>query len=94
MCTGPMFANIGWGTYAFFALCNFVIILPVVIFFFPETKGRSLEEIDLIFAYSYEHKCNPVKVSEDQNLLPKGGSREAEVLLGRLHEEKVQHGEV
>lgn len=93
MCTGPMFENIGWGTYAFFACCNFVIILPVVIFFFPETKGKSLEEIDLIFAYAYEHHENPVKVSTSKNLLPKGGSREAEVILGRLHHDKEQHGD-
>lgn len=93
MCTGPMFENITWGTYAFFACCNFVIILPVVILFFPETKGRSLEEIDLIFAYAYEHKQNPVRVSTSKGLLPKGGSREAEVILGRLHHEKEQHGE-
>jgi predicted MFS family arabinose efflux permease len=45
MVTGPMFEQITWGTYVFFAALNFVLILPVVYFFFPETKGRSLEEV-------------------------------------------------
>lgn len=35
MATGPMFANIGWGTYAFFAAINAVVILPSVYLFFP-----------------------------------------------------------
>jgi len=30
MATGPMFAGIGWGTYALFAACNGIIIFPVV----------------------------------------------------------------
>lgn len=45
MVTGPMFSNIRWGTYVFFAALNFALIFPVVYFYFPETKGRSLEEV-------------------------------------------------
>lgn len=30
MATGPMFASIGWGTYALFAALNGVVIWPVV----------------------------------------------------------------
>jgi hypothetical protein len=43
--TGPMFEQIGWGTYAFFAAMNIVIILPTVYFLFPETTKRSLEDV-------------------------------------------------
>lgn len=50
MVTGPMFASIGWGTYVFFAALNFVLIFPVVYFYFPETKGKSLEEVSLVHA--------------------------------------------
>jgi hypothetical protein len=45
MVTGPMFEQIGWGTYAFFAAMNIVIILPTVYFLFPETTKRSLEDV-------------------------------------------------
>ena len=45
MATGPMFANIRWGTYALFAALNGVVIFPVVYFFFPETKRYSLEDV-------------------------------------------------
>lgn len=45
MATGPMFANIRWGTYAFFAAMNGLIIFPCVYIFFPETKKYSLEEV-------------------------------------------------
>ncbi|KAK9427156.1 hypothetical protein V1505DRAFT_66821, partial [Lipomyces doorenjongii] len=44
--------NIGAYAYLIFAACNFVINAPVVFTFYPETAGRSLEEIDHIFEMS------------------------------------------
>ncbi|WVQ84605.1 hypothetical protein IAT38_006760 [Cryptococcus sp. DSM 104549] len=83
MATGPMFANIGWGTYCFFAAMNLVIIFPVTYFFFVETKRYSLEDLDLIFAKAHVEKRNPVAVSLRPAEIPPAGSREAEILLGR-----------
>lgn len=45
------FASIANNYYIIFAVVN-ALIVPSVYFFFPETKGRSLEEIDEIFAQS------------------------------------------
>jgi len=45
----PAFQNLGWKTYIIFAVFNAVFV-PVIYFFLVETKGRSLEEIDVIFA--------------------------------------------
>ncbi|CAI7610004.1 uncharacterized protein N7487_012313 [Penicillium crustosum] len=45
------FSTIGNRYYIIFAVVNAAIV-PSVYFFFPETKGRSLEEIDEIFAQS------------------------------------------
>ncbi|KAL8713733.1 MAG: hypothetical protein Q9220_002259 [cf. Caloplaca sp. 1 TL-2023] len=49
MITPIMITNIGWGTYLFFAIVN-ACFLPIIYIFYPETKMRSLEEIDIIFA--------------------------------------------
>lgn len=49
--TPIMFNNIKEYTYMVFAIINAGIVI-FTYFFFPETKGRSLEEIDLIFAQS------------------------------------------
>jgi len=82
MVTGPMFSNIGWGTYAFFAALNAVIIFPTVLLFFPETKKYSLEDLDLIFAIANEEGKNPVAVSKHGDI-PEAGTKEADMILGR-----------
>lgn len=48
MITPVAFANIGYKTYVVFAAIN-ALMVPCVYFFFPETAGRSLEEMDEIF---------------------------------------------
>lgn len=45
----PSFANIEWKTYVVYAVLN-VSFIPIIYFFLVETKGRSLEELDVIFA--------------------------------------------
>ncbi|KAF2720429.1 general substrate transporter [Polychaeton citri CBS 116435] len=52
MITPVMVSQISWGTYLFFA-CTNACFFPCVYFFYPETSGRSLEEIDLIFAKGF-----------------------------------------
>jgi hypothetical protein len=41
--------NINWRVFVIFAVLNFLWI-PIVYFFYPETKGLELEDINLIFA--------------------------------------------
>ncbi|KAN0063120.1 hypothetical protein ACQY0O_004284 [Thecaphora frezii] len=53
MITPPAFANIGYQTYIIFAVLNMSFI-PVIWAFFPETKRRGLEEMDLIFAEAHD----------------------------------------
>ncbi|ODN88840.1 sugar transporter [Cryptococcus wingfieldii CBS 7118] len=90
MATGPMFANIGLGTYAFFAAMNGVVVFPGLYFFFPETKRYSLEDLDIIFAKAYVEGLDPVKVSLHPETVPKAGSREAEEILGRNVDGRVK----
>lgn len=41
--------NIGWKTYIIFATLN-ASFVPVIYFFFPETKGLELEDMDRLFS--------------------------------------------
>ncbi|KAI0106325.1 general substrate transporter [Hypoxylon sp. NC0597] len=54
----------GWGTYLFFAGLN-AIFFPVIYFLYPETAGRTLEEIDVIFAKGYAEKISYVKAAKE-----------------------------
>lgn len=74
MITPVMIAHIHWGTYLFFACWNAVFI-PVVWFFYPETAGRSLEEIDIIFAKGYSENMSYVRAARE---LPKLSEDELE----------------
>lgn len=44
-----MLTTITWGTYIFFGCCCAVMAIAVFLFY-PETKGRSLEEMDVVFS--------------------------------------------
>ncbi|KAI1165185.1 general substrate transporter [Nemania serpens] len=67
MITPVLVANTGtsgWGTYLFFALLN-AIFFPIIYFLYPETAGRSLEEIDIIFAKGYAENISYVKAADE-----------------------------
>lgn len=51
-----------YGLYLFFALVNLVAV-PFAFFFYPETSGRQLEEIDLIFAKAHVEGKWPFQVA-------------------------------
>jgi sugar porter (SP) family MFS transporter len=72
MITPIMIDHIGWGTYLFFALVN-ASFLPFIYIFYPETKQRSLEEIDLIFAKGHVENMSYVKAAKELPFLdPRG----------------------
>ena len=41
--------SIGWRTYIIFAVLN-TCWVPIIFFFFPETKGLELEAVDALFS--------------------------------------------
>ncbi|TIB04742.1 hypothetical protein E3P92_03307 [Wallemia ichthyophaga] len=78
--TPPMLASIDFGTFAFFgAIC--LLFVPVIYFFYPETAGRSLEEIDIIFAIGYTEGRTYWKVAEE---MPKLSQDEIKSELDRF----------
>ncbi|CAN6657443.1 hexose transporter Hxt13p [Trichomonascus vanleenenianus] len=77
----PIFiAQTEWGCYLFFALINFLFV-PIIFFFYPETAGRSLEEVDIIFAKSNAESKPAWRVAETMPYLSDAEvKREAEIL--------------
>lgn len=68
MVTPIMFESIEYNTYTVFAVLN-LVILVVTYFIFPETAGRSLEEMSAIFAHS--SKINPYDVVLKEKVTPR-----------------------
>ncbi|KAK5018332.1 hypothetical protein LTR39_001044 [Cryomyces antarcticus] len=62
--TPVMLSGIGWATYLVFAIIN-ACFFPIIYIFYPETKQRSLEEIDLIFAKGYCENMSYVRASKE-----------------------------
>jgi len=48
ICTPVLFTRITWKTYVIFAVTNLAWV-PIIYFLYPETGGRSLEEVDILF---------------------------------------------
>lgn len=63
MITPVSLDNIGYKTYIIFAVINLSAV-PIVFFFFPETTGLTLEEVDNIFDAYSEH---PITAGALQN---------------------------
>jgi hypothetical protein len=85
MVTPVAFANIGYKTYIIFAVINAAMV-PSVYFFFPETAGRSLEEMDEIF-----HKTtNPFDCVKIAKELPRRYGKKGELLIDYTDTEEAR----
>lgn len=81
MITPVMLDGIGWGTYLVFACIN-AGFFPIIYFFYPETKQRSLEEIDLIFAKGYLENMGYVRAAKELPFLDDRGVDEMAAQYG------------
>ncbi|KAI7159214.1 hypothetical protein D0869_06650 [Hortaea werneckii] len=72
MFTPPFTSASTFGCYLFFAIIN-ALFIPTIYFFYPETAGRSLEEIDLIFAKGYLENMSYVRASHQLPKLDEAG---------------------
>jgi hypothetical protein len=59
-----MISNIEYGTYLLFAAC-LTLAIPFVYFLVPETKGRSLENVDAIFHRSQTRALDSMDLEKD-----------------------------
>ncbi|PWY98620.1 general substrate transporter [Testicularia cyperi] len=69
-----------WGAYLFFAIMNFLWV-PIIFFFYPETAGRRLEEVDLIFAKAHMEKKPAHRIAKH---MPKMSAAEVEAEAERI----------
>lgn len=78
----PVFSDTSpWGIYLFFALVNMVAV-PFAYFFYPETSGRHLEEIDLIFAKAHVEGKWPFQIAQQMPKLHNDEILEMSAQLG------------
>lgn len=80
-----------WGCYLFFAIINFAW-LPVIYMFYPETAGRSLEEVDIIFARAKEQGALPFRVAQMMEKMNFKQVEEEAVRLGLYEDEDFKAG--
>ncbi|KAI0821278.1 general substrate transporter [Irpex lacteus] len=64
----PGLANIGWKTYFIFGAFNFAAFIHIL-FCFPETAGRTLEEIEEVFAQGHTFSAWKIKRHVGQKTL-------------------------
>ncbi|RYO52052.1 Sugar transporter [Alternaria arborescens] len=91
MITPIMIDNIGWGTYVFFAAMN-ACFLPFIHIFYPETKQRSLEEIDLIFAKGFVENMSYVKAAKELPFLDPVGIEQMQREYGFFDDDTLEGG--
>ncbi|KAF9893534.1 hypothetical protein FE257_010846 [Aspergillus nanangensis] len=90
MITPVSFENIKYKTYIIFAVIN-AFIFPVVYFFYPETRYRSLEEMDMIFKKS-SNVFQPVSISlKEPFRYDKHGQLKPEYLEDAIRRESAVH---
>lgn len=88
----PAFTNIQWRTYVIFAV--FCAVMSVHVFLtYPETSGRTLEEIDMVFDSAVSPwRSNQIEdrfteeVEKQKEVNALGGKKDA---AGATHEEVV-----
>ncbi|KAJ3922236.1 general substrate transporter [Lentinula edodes] len=92
MWTPPLLNAIkGFGTFMFFGVIN-LCFFPFIYLFYVETKGRSLEEIDIIFAKAYTNGEWYVKTGHEMPALSEHEIERAAVEYGLANDvEKRRH---
>lgn len=86
--TPDMLETLGWGTYIFFAAFCLLALL-FTYFFVPETRGKSLEDMDVVFGDTAAHE----EKERLMNIAASIGLTDA-LPVDKLDQPRVQHAEV
>lgn len=91
MITPVCFERIKHHTYLIFAGINFLMI-PVFYFLYPETKGRTLEEMDLIFANTPPWQpWESVKIAKEMPFAHTGREEDLKAYKQTAYSEHYEH---
>ncbi|CAI7576453.1 unnamed protein product [Penicillium bialowiezense] len=85
------FSSLSWKYFIVFAAINLILLVPMVYFFFPETKNLHLEAIDNIFLDS-KHIFQPVRAADKLRKHYRegtGGELSSEEKASEIHKENV-----
>ncbi|KAK0451568.1 general substrate transporter [Armillaria borealis] len=94
MWTPPMLDSLGgFGTFLFFGIVN-LCFFPFIWLFYVETKGRTLEEIDIVFAKAYTQGEWYVKVGNELPRLTADEIESEAVRWGLVGDEERRAGSV
>lgn len=74
-----MTASINAYTFLLFAIAN-CIFFPIIWVFYPETSGRTLEELDVLFAHAHITKRRPTLIADE---LPKLTDHQIQTMTDR-----------
>ncbi len=85
MITPVAIASIGWRYYIVYAVVG-AIVVPSIFFFYPETMGRNLEEMDEIF----REGSSILDVVAMSKTLPRGATGPGQAAEDKLHVEQVE----
>lgn len=92
--TPVAFTDIGWRYFIVYCTLNAAWV-PIIFLFYPETAGRSLEEIDEIFAQS-KSIWDPIRVAKNLpkrhlvDMIQSDPDMEAKVIAHVEHTEKME----
>ena len=92
----PSFVNIQWQTYIIFGVFNFAMFVHVLIAF-PETAGKTLEEVEFMFTDPKGRKyigtlAWKTKVVRNKSMALEHGETDPEKLAGIEHEDGDRSG--
>lgn len=87
MATPVAIETIGWKYYLVFLIISATIV-PIVFFFYPETMGRSLEELEMLFV-----ECETIPAIVKESRKPLSGKLVSDAMIEKEEKSNEEYRE-